>query len=148
MFSTVPHNLHRTRRSALNPYFSAINLRKLEEPIQESISRLIAVFREHRARVEVISLRAAFAALTTDIITESCFSTTENYIEAPEFNSDALASLERGLDNLHFMIHCQWIVPLLKRLPEKLLVGTFGPGMATLLALQHVSPPPKGNPNK
>ncbi|KAG0650454.1 Cytochrome P450 monooxygenase orf6 [Hyphodiscus hymeniophilus] len=136
MFSTTPHNLHRVRRSALSPYFSPASVRRLEPLIQDDISRLIAIFRRYQKSAEPIPLKAAFAALTSDIITESCFATQENYIEASDFNAIVLVASEGATDNLHFVLQFKWIVPLIKSLPDKVVVMLLGPGMALLHQFQ------------
>lgn len=86
VFSTISHDKHRVRRSALNPFFSPASARRLEPLIQENVSRLMAVFRRFQQTGEILPLRPAFAALTSDVISEYCFGRSENYIEAPGFN--------------------------------------------------------------
>jgi cytochrome P450 len=87
IFGTISHNQHRLRRAALNPFFSPVSLRRLEPLIQDNVSRLISVFRLYQSTGEIISLRPAFAALTSNIIAEYCFGGSEHYIEAPGFNA-------------------------------------------------------------
>jgi cytochrome P450 len=85
IFGTIEHDKHRLRRSALNPFFSPASLRRLEPLVRVNVSRLMSVFRQYQKAGEVIPLRPAFAALTSDIIAEYCFGGYENYIEAPGF---------------------------------------------------------------
>lgn len=97
------------------------------------------MFRRYQKTAEPIPLKAAFAALTSDIITESCFATQENYIEAPDFNAIVLAASEGATDNLHLVLQFKWIVPVVKKLPDKAVVMLLGPGMALLHQFQRVS---------
>jgi cytochrome P450 len=140
IFGTISHEQHRVRRSALNAFFSPGSLRKLEPLIQECISRLISVFRQYQKTGEVISMKPAFGAMTSDIIAEYCFGSTENYIEAPGFNAVVVETTEALTDNTHITVQAQWLPKMLDRLPDRLIEGAFGSGMVKINELKRVSP--------
>ncbi|KAH7317888.1 cytochrome P450 [Rhexocercosporidium sp. MPI-PUGE-AT-0058] len=136
VFGTISHEKHRVRRSAIAPFFSAGSLRKLEPLIQENINRLVTVFRRYQQTGEPVPLRPAFGALTSDIIAEYCFGVSENYVEAPGFNVMVLETTDVLTDNMHVTVQLQWLPTFLNSLPDAIVVGMFGPGMAKILELK------------
>tara|TARA_R110002060_G_C2096666_1_gene97416 strand:- start:39 stop:482 length:444 start_codon:yes stop_codon:yes gene_type:complete len=114
-------------------------MRKLEPLIQENINKLVTVFRRYQKTKEPIPLRPAFGALTSDIIAEYCFGVNENYIEAPGFNVMVLETTDVLTDTMHVTVQLQWLPKFLNSLPDGIVVGMFGPGMAKVLELKRVS---------
>lgn len=123
----------------MNGFFSQSSLRKLEPTVQEAIDRLIAVFRDYKKTGDPIAMKPAFGAMTSDIIGEYCFGSSENYIEAPGFNAVVVEITEALTDNTHITVQAQWLPKLLDRLPEKVVEGIFGPGMTKLNEMKRVS---------
>jgi hypothetical protein len=64
---TNGHDLHRLRRSALNPFFSKASIRKLQPLFDAKMDQLIERFEEFQKSGEVMVLNHAFAALTNGI---------------------------------------------------------------------------------
>ncbi|EHL02834.1 putative Trichodiene oxygenase [Glarea lozoyensis 74030] len=106
IFGTIDHHQHRIRRAPLNPYFSKGSIRTLEPLIREDISRLVSVFRDYQKTKEPVPLKAAFAALTSDIVTQFCFMMQSDYIEADGFNVMVLKAGEGATDALHVELAC------------------------------------------
>lgn len=138
-FGTIAHERHRLRRNAVTPFFSTASLRKLEPLIQDNISRLLAVFRRYQSTGEILPIRPAFSALTSDVITEYCFGISENYIEAKDFNALVLETTDKLTDNMHVTVQWPWLPVLLNNLPEKFVEAIFGEGMATFHVLRRHS---------
>jgi hypothetical protein len=138
-FGTISHERHRLRRNAITPFFSTASLRKLEPLIQDNISRLLAVFRRYQSTGEILPIRPAFSALTSDVITEYCFGISENYIEAKDFNVLVLETTDKLTDNMHVTVQWPWLPVLLNNLPDKFVEAMFGEGMATFHVLRRVS---------
>ncbi|KAK0728747.1 hypothetical protein B0T26DRAFT_849369, partial [Lasiosphaeria miniovina] len=67
-FSTVPHELHRLRRGAINPFFSVQSVTQLEPLILAKADKLCARFHALASTAEVVRINAAFIALTLYII--------------------------------------------------------------------------------
>jgi cytochrome P450 len=64
--STIEHDLHRMRRSAIAPFFSSANVRKLEPVIQAKVGilfRRLLEFNDGKGKL-VVSLSHAFSAFT------------------------------------------------------------------------------------
>ena len=62
--STAKHGLHRIRRAAIGPFFSAQNVRKLQPLVQEKVDILVRRLQEQRGKKEAINIGHAFSALT------------------------------------------------------------------------------------
>lgn len=62
-FATVGHNLHRLRRSALNPFFSKKAIASNEAQIKEKVEHLCSRLRGCMETNEIVRLDAAFMAL-------------------------------------------------------------------------------------
>jgi hypothetical protein len=107
--------------------------------IQEKIDRLISVFRRYQKTGEVLPIRPAFAALTSDVIADYCFGSSENYIEAPGFNAMVLETTDTLTENMHITVQFQWLPQLLDRLPDRFVEGMLGEGMAKFNELKRVS---------
>ena len=88
----------------------------------------------------MLPMKPAFAALTSDIIAEYCFGGSENYIEAPGFNAMVLETTDALTENMHVTVQLQWLPQLMDRLPDALVEGMLGPGMAKFNELKRVSP--------
>lgn len=72
MASAVSHDLHRLRRSSLNPFFSKAAVIRLEERIQSRVSILCERLSGFLDRGEIVDISVAMTSLTLDIITEYC----------------------------------------------------------------------------
>lgn len=72
MASAVSHDLHRLRRSSLNPFFSKAAVLRLEERIQSRVRILCERLSGFLERKEIIDISVAMTSLTLDIITEYC----------------------------------------------------------------------------
>jgi len=105
----------------------------------------MSVFRRYQSSGEVLPIRPAFGALTSDIITEYCFGISENYIEAPDFNATVLKATDALTDSMHITVQWQWLPQLLDSMPEKWVEGLLGPGMAKFNEMKHVSFSLQGN---
>lgn len=86
-------------------------------------------------------MRAAFAALTSDIIADYCFGASENYIEAAGFNAVVLETTDSLTENMHITVQFQWLPRLMDSLPDKIVEGMLGEGMAKFNELKRVSVP-------
>lgn len=62
ILATNPHDLHRTRRSAMNPFFSKQSVRSLQPVIDTKIDQLIERIDDFRRTGEVLTLNHMFAA--------------------------------------------------------------------------------------
>lgn len=62
IFSTVHHEMHRKRRSALQPYFSMANVRRLQPVVQERLGVLLKRMKEFKETDKVLNASCLFSA--------------------------------------------------------------------------------------
>ncbi len=116
-FSTIPHDLHRLRRGALNPYFSVRSVTQLEPVIKFKVEKLCSRFQDIAKTGEIVRLDAAFMALTMDIICDYAFANDRKYLDEPDFKlvwkETIIGAFEGGALGRQF----PKILPLMKSLP-------------------------------
>jgi cytochrome P450 len=134
-FSTVPHDLHRMRRSVLNPYFSQRNIFQLEPVIMERIEKLSNRLAEAASRQEVVRLDVAFMALTTDTISEYAFAQDTRYLDEPDFCQMWKETIKGGFETGALCRQFPWLVPTMKRLPPG-IVAAMNPQVGFLMKWQ------------
>ncbi|KAI9875930.1 MAG: hypothetical protein M1830_007736 [Pleopsidium flavum] len=86
-FSTASHELHRSRRASISPFFSKRSITRLEPLIQSAVDNLCRRLEGFRESGEPVNLRSAYMALTMDVINQYCFAHSDNNLSAPDFNS-------------------------------------------------------------
>ena len=82
---TVDHDLHRTRRGALNPFFAKRSVIETLPFVQDIIERLSDRFDAASKRAEPMNLKYGYAALTLDVMTEYCFSKDPNNVMKSDY---------------------------------------------------------------
>jgi hypothetical protein len=70
---TVEHELHRTRRAALNPFFSRSNINAQVPIVQEKANLLVEQLSTSADLDQPVRLDISFEALTIDVITQCAF---------------------------------------------------------------------------
>ena len=134
-FSTVPHELHRIRRGAIAPFFSARSVSQLEPMLKGMIEKLCARFDSIAKSGEIVRLDAAFMALTMDIICRYAFASDRGYLDKPDFElkwkETILGAFEGGALGRQF----PWMLPFMKKLPLS-VVEKVNPVVAHLFTWQ------------
>ena len=87
-FKTIEHDLHKLRRSQLNPFFSKASIRTLEPLIISKVDRLCACIEQIGDKSQVVSLTHAFVALALDVISRVCFGYSYDFLERQELGCD------------------------------------------------------------
>ena len=77
---TRSHDHHRSRRAALNPYFSKASIRRLEPVITLALDNLLHPLDVCAKNGEVMPLTMAYKATTCDIITDYCFGESTGFL--------------------------------------------------------------------
>ena len=62
-FSTNDHDLHRMRRSGLNPFFSKTSVRRLQPLIQERLDKLLERMKGFQISGEPLKISLAYVAM-------------------------------------------------------------------------------------
>jgi cytochrome P450 len=137
MLSTAPHDLHRMRRAALNPYFSKKSVMRLERVIQSHVRALCERLGETQKSEEPVNLSVACFALTTDIITEYSFGKPSGYLTKPDFGAEWPALLRSIAELGHLLKQFGWLYPIMNAMPAW-LVSLIKPEMIPLVHFRMV----------
>lgn len=85
--STVDHDLHRMRRSAMSKMFTKDSVRRLEPQMKSNMDKLFMRFREFQHTGKPINCLPMFGAFTNDLISEYAYGFNSNWLGAPNFNA-------------------------------------------------------------
>lgn len=144
MVATVPHELHRMRRAALNPHFSKASIRRLEPIIREIVSKLLKRMDSHQKSGELLPTTVVYKAMTSDIINNYAFGKSGNCMDMEDYNVSFFEAVEAIFEASHLSLQFGWLGPLMESLPMA-LTAKLMPGMAHLFKMQQViSSPPTG----
>lgn len=82
-FTTVSNDVHRRRRTALNPFFSRRKVLELEsfDVIHDKVEKLCRMISDDRAVGRPTNLHAAFRAISVDVITDYAFDDSWNQLD-------------------------------------------------------------------
>ncbi|KAH7381519.1 cytochrome P450 [Pyrenochaeta sp. MPI-SDFR-AT-0127] len=119
IFGTIGHDLHRLRRSALNPYFSKSSIAAIEPLIQDKVNRLGAALSDHINTTTPVEMQTAFMALTLDVISHYAFGDSFGLLDKPGFDPEwkhaILAMIEASIMNRHL----PWVADAMMQLPDR-----------------------------
>lgn len=120
VFSTVDHDLHKIRRAALNPFFSAAKVRELQPIIDAQVDNVLRRLDEHvrASKKEPLDLVVVFAAFTNDVVNEYAFARSEHLVDKPDFGRRTFESIMRGTYLGTIAKHIPWSLRVLDALPE------------------------------
>lgn len=138
LLATVDHDLHRIRRSALNPYFSKRKINEFTPYIQQCAERLCTrLLSEYKETSRVVNLNNAWGAFATDNIMYFCFAWSYDNLNCPDF----VALFTNSLRGLAYMTHIAGHFPVVLRLlpsfPEA-VVEVLNPAMRPVLQCHSV----------
>lgn len=139
-FGTVSHDVHRLRRSALNPFFSKQAISRMEPLIRELIEKLCVRFDGCRKTGEPVDTLQAYAALTTDIITAYSFNTSYGCIEDANWKSEWPEAMVKSTTSVHLNKQFKWLFPAMQATPEW-IVKRVNPPVMHLINFQKVCHP-------
>jgi len=71
-FSTTSHDQHKVRRAALNRYFSAASVQRLQPVVQERVDKLVQRLEEAKESNTLVPLEYALAAFTNGASRSTC----------------------------------------------------------------------------
>ena len=135
---TISHDLHRSRRAPLGPYFSKESVRKQEVILQDTLEKLLRRFEEHRNTGTVVTLNEAFAAAAADIVTTFSFGKSTNSVEKKDFNGPFFQAMDASFRLSHITANFGWVRAFLRSPPPQ-IVTWITPALAPLFELHQVS---------
>ena len=129
IFGTIPHELHRTRRGAVAPFFSKALVQQLEPFVQAMVDKLISRIQMFKGSGTVINVIDMYPCLTTDIICQYAFASPYGYLDQPEFAPSWHKAVMEASEGTHFFKQFPWIESMMRKIPTsivKKMVPTLG----------------------
>jgi cytochrome P450 len=126
---TIEHDLHRTRRAALNPFFSKQSIRRLEPIIQEALGKVLDRLSQHAKTGSPVQMNLLYSALTSDVINNYAFGPSESSLERPD--------LEAG-EGYHVACYFPFLPVMYAKLPLPIVKVMF-PKVTVFVSLVQVS---------
>ena len=135
---TPAHDLHRLRRSPLNPFFSKKKVLEFEPIIREKLNNLCSKIAKYEASGREFNLLRAWTAYIGDALTEYCFANSYDHLESPDFAITFHDPMHAACEAGNALLQFPWIWPVLNNLPDW-LVGKLNPPLYKLIMVQRVS---------
>lgn len=135
---TISHDLHRTRRAALNPFFSKQSIRRLEPIIQEVLGKLLDRLSQHAKIGSVVNANLLYTALTSDIINSYAFGPSESSLERPDLNESYFRAFIEAAEGYHITCYLPFLPKMYATLPLPIVKLMF-PKVTVFVALIQVT---------
>ena len=136
-FATESHELHRTRRGALAPFFSKASVYQLEPTVQTIVDKLVSRLDAIRGSGTVINLVDVFVSLTADIIVQYAFAKPYNLIDSPDFAPYWHKGMMDASETSHIFKQFGWLEPMVRRIPQS-FVTMMSPQLGALFSIGKV----------
>ncbi|KUJ09474.1 cytochrome P450 [Mollisia scopiformis] len=134
--ATVPHSLHKMRRSAISPLFSKQQIYILQSEIQDRAAKLCNRFLyEYKSTGKAVSLERAFGCYATDVVTHYTFAREYKYLDFPDFIAPTLETARM----FAALIHVIRLFPVFRIISQNMpnrLVAFMVPGLGHFFAFQ------------
>ncbi|KAJ5108558.1 benzoate 4-monooxygenase cytochrome P450 [Penicillium angulare] len=130
--ATQHHDLHRVRRSAVNPFFSKKSVNDLVPVIWKPIDMLLERLRNASQTGEVLNMKYFYAAVTQDIINAYCFAHEPTITKSPDFGQKLVDDVDGFLMVSLINLHIPWVMRMTYSFPDW-LNKILSPNMANLL---------------
>ena len=142
IFGTVPHDLHRLRRAALNPFFSKRSITAIEPLIQSKVDLLCAALGEYapdgkddQRAGKAVELGVAYMSLALDVISHYAFGKSYGLLELPGFSQLWKDVVENVMESFALVRNLPWLPELFKKLPMP-ITRMLDKGMAFYLQME------------
>lgn len=137
--STVEHELHKLRRTALDRHFSKRQITLYAPEIQERSAKLCNMLNmEYKGTGKALELGSAFGCYATDVVTEYVFAREYRYMDYPNF----AAPYVKMAHNFVQITQLIRLIPILRMflfsLPDR-VVSFLSPATAVFFDFKNVS---------
>jgi len=127
--ATIEHELHRTRRKILEPYFSKARVSECSRSIQDQVNKSIRrLDKEFKGKNKVVVLSDVFNCFTGDAVADFCYSWNQDFLSLPDFRSPLLDAFDVFLNYIHIVTHFPIVLKIFHALPD-----IFIPAMPLLI---------------
>lgn len=137
MQTTGPHDLHRLRRVAINPFFSKRQINILWPYILSKCENLSARIEGAFHSNTVFPLTNALGCFTFDVITEYSFGNCSDELKKPDLSPEINKVREQQIGQVHVITHFPWLLSFMNSWPQW-LQKLLQPGVAHILNFQKV----------
>jgi hypothetical protein len=121
--ATQKHDLHRSRRAALNPFFSKQNIRRLEPTIVEVLDRIFLRLDQHLEENSPVNMSLLYRAATHDIISEYAFGQGFVCFDRQDLNEPYFKAYHEMVLAWHFGCYFPWVGNLMRKLPPYIVTA-------------------------
>ena len=135
--ATVSHDLHRTRRAALNPYFSKASIRRLDPVIQRTLENLLRRFSACAKAGDIMPLNIVYKAATSDVISDYTFGVSVDYLKRDDYNAPFFEALSGSFELAWWFLHMPWLAWLMNSIPAAVM-SYIMPDLESLFQMQRV----------
>lgn len=135
---TIPHELHRNRRAALNPFFSKASVRRLEPMIRDGVVQLLDRMDTCGRSAEVMPMNMVYKALTADVITKYAFGKSTDFMKLEDYNSAYFEAFDKFFEYGPWLFHISGLSSLMESLPVAIATRLM-PDIATIFTLRLVN---------
>ena len=118
------------------PFFSKTNVRKLECVLKEHVSKLLSRLRILEDSGEPFNIQQLYWAMAQDIVTTYAFGESDSFLDMPDLNAELYDFFHELLQMVHMADHFDWILPLMRRLPDWVKVKL---GQGPIVAFENAS---------
>lgn len=119
--STISHEQHRQRRSALSSFFSTVSVHKFEPTMKAHIKKMMVRLDSSACTKSVVNIHNIFNATTSDIITHYAFGKSFNYLDMPDYGQAYFEATRQFLLLTHICVLIPWVYPVIQSSPGWLL---------------------------
>ncbi|KAI8633691.1 cytochrome P450 [Xylariaceae sp. FL1651] len=122
MIASQDHDLHRSRRAVLNPYFSLQNVRRLEPVLNDTLANLLRRMEGWARQGGPVHITRAFRAATKDVIHAYAFGEGQKCLEMEDCNAGFFDVLTPQRV-CHLGTYMYWLAKIMVNLPPKLMIA-------------------------
>ncbi|KAE8440479.1 hypothetical protein EG329_007445, partial [Mollisiaceae sp. DMI_Dod_QoI] len=136
-FASKSHDLHRVRRTALNPFFSRKMVLELEDVVQDKARKLCALASRKFSTGKALDLHHAFRAVSIDVITDYAFADCYNLLERDDIGKEFFEMIQRRGPAIWVFQQWPGLRALAMSMPKWLASAMSPPIAHTLKLIEH-----------
>lgn len=124
-FATQHHDLHRTRRSALNPFFSKQSVTRLEPLIHQKAELICRGLKLQLEKRTPFEFGAAYMSFALDTVSHYAFGESEcwNCLAANDFSAEWKEAIIESFEKATLVRYFPWITLLLLKVPHQWIMN-------------------------
>ena len=138
VLTTIDHDHHRFRRGLMSSFFSKKSVSELWPILQQKRSKLMQRFEKAHQDNIVLQIDDAFAAFTSDLISQYAWGVSSGFLDDEHFNN----KFRNALDEMSGLFHVNKFFPVLSTIfgaMPRWLLGRLKPGATAILDMQDMA---------